>query len=171
MKKIAAFVLGAIVLAAALYVGIERGGNMQRETQSMKGESVFDIRKTFRNDMTLYLGPLFAFEDDDKIVVLRAEAENDIINGEVVFDKNGKLLISSGVTPLASDIFATAIIHSVQDMEAAFGNRHADIGSGAEIAAYIIDDGRIVTYHVRDNDILKETVYSVIDGATIFERL
>ena len=56
-------------------------------------------------------------------------------------------------------------------MEAAFGNRHADIGSGAEIAAYIIDDGRIVTYHVRDNDILKETVYSVIDGATIFERL
>lgn len=156
MKKIITFVLAIILL-----IGIEGSGNMENNVRSMKGKNVFTVRKTFQNDIILNLEFLFAFKNDDKIIVLIAE--NSTIIAETVFDGNGKLLSSDGVVPLESDMFTTSNIETVQEMEDAFGTPHVDIGSGATLPTYIIDDGRVATYHIYNNDIIKRTIYSLID--------
>ena len=103
MKKIIAFVLAIILL-----IGIEGSGNMENNVRSMKGKNVFTVRKTFQNDIILNLEFLFAFKNDDKIIVLIAE--NSTIIAETVFDGNGKLLSSDGVVPLESDIDRKSVV-------------------------------------------------------------
>ena len=150
-----------IVLATILLIGIGGGGNMENNGLPLKGENVLTIRKTFQNDMILNLGPLFAFKNEDRIIVLITE--NSAVIGEAVFDENGQLLSSDGVVPLASDAFTTTNIETAQEMEDAFGNPHVDIGSGATIPTYIVDDGRVVTYHIYNNNIINQTIYLLID--------
>lgn len=79
-------------------------------------------------------------------IVIEPQFDNgkqiDEVSGFVIYDTDGKLLYAKGFYPLSNDQIATAeTMHTAEDILAAFGKAHFDLGRGIHNYGYFTEQG------------------------------
>lgn len=152
-----------IAIVAFLLVLICVGGVfwMNGSNSSMVGQKVDDVRKKNRNDIILDASCLLAFKNSHGYTVVITN--NEIVTAEIKYDKEATLVSKKGVDPLNAVVFEAGKPQTMQDMVNLFGSPHVDVGSGAYLPTYILDDGRIITYRMNEDNVVGSTIRFILD--------
>lgn len=134
---------------------------MSKSNSSMIGQKVIDIRKKCKNSIVMDVNCLLICKNDDGYVLNLTN--NETIIAEAIYNKAGMIIAQDGFAPLRADVFDHGTPQTVQDMEEIFGYPHIDVGSGAYLPTYILDDGRIVTYRVNNDEIVGVIIKQILD--------
>lgn len=75
-------------------------------------------------------------------------------NKTIVFSPNRTVISSKRIDLLQSDAAQELVGMKMSDVEACFGQPHADVGSGLVIPAYITEDGYLISIHIDDQGLI-----------------
>ncbi len=130
-------------------------------SSTMVGQKALTIRKELGKDIIWDANCLLVLKLSNRRII--CVTNNGTVVAEIRFDDAGTIISENGISPLKASLFDTSCPKTAQDMTSIFGNPHADIGSGVYLPTYILDDGRIVTYHMNGDNIVENTIKFVFD--------
>lgn len=152
-----------IIVTICALTGILIGGVfwMNNTKPMLIGENVFEIREKLRDDIILDVNVLLVLKMSNGRSV--CVTDGNTVIAEIKYAESGEMISKNRIYPLKTSVFDTSSPKTVRDMEDLFGTPHCDIGCGAYLPTYILEDGRIVTYNTNADVITGDTIRQIFD--------